>query len=83
MRVSDRLRKGCQRDNNIFDTLFFATEVLSPFRIIPDGRIFEFCIDNMQALSFDFVVKDTPEAQPRALRSRVDAMKFDFDVLLP
>jgi hypothetical protein len=53
------------------------------FRIIPDVRIFEFSIDNMQALSFDFVVKDTPEAQLRALRSRGDALKFDFDVLLP
>jgi hypothetical protein len=37
----------------------------------------------MQALSFDFVVKDTPEAQTRALRSQGDVMRFDFDVLLP
>jgi hypothetical protein len=37
----------------------------------------------MQTLSFDFVVKDTPEARLRALRSRGDELKFDFDVLLP
>jgi hypothetical protein len=77
------LRQGRQCDNNIFDTFFLASKVLGPFRIIPDGWIFEFSINNMQALSFDFVVKDTPEVLPRALRSRGDALKFDFDVLLP
>lgn len=37
----------------------------------------------MQPFGFDFVVKDTPEVQPRVRRSRGGGMKFDFDVLRP
>lgn len=37
----------------------------------------------MQSLCFDFVVKDTPEVQPRARRSRRVGMKFGSDVLRP
>lgn len=37
----------------------------------------------MKSLGFDVVVKDTPEAQPRAQRSRGGVMKFGSDVLRP
>ncbi len=82
-RIGDGLRQRRQRHDDVFDALFFAPKILGVFRVVPDFGVFKFGIDNVQALGFYLVVKDTPGEPTRAWRSRRGGTISGSGVRLP
>jgi hypothetical protein len=36
---------ACERENDVFQRFFFFAQILGPFRVVPDSRVFQFFVD--------------------------------------
>ncbi|PRG12564.1 hypothetical protein C6Q21_06990 [Burkholderia multivorans] len=74
-RVAQVVIEFGERRDDAFEQLLFAAERLGVLRIVPDVRVFEFLVDFGQTRCFGVVVKDTPEARPRACAGRAGSFR--------
>jgi hypothetical protein len=53
-----------ERDDHVVEGLLLAAQFLGLLRVVPDGGIFERCVDRPQTFGFGIVVKDTSGDRP-------------------
>jgi len=66
-----------------FEGFLFTAQVLGVLWVVPDRRVFELGVYDLQAFSFGIVVKDTSVEPVRAPRNRRGGLRAGSDVRLP
>ncbi|MNI50095.1 hypothetical protein D3C73_1047380 [compost metagenome] len=81
--VGQARAKTGERFHHVFQGFLFTAQVLGVLGVVPDRRVFELGVYNVQAFSFGIVVKDTSVEPVRAPRNRRGGLRAGSDVRLP